>query len=54
MRKEGPPVSGEQPSNPQRQAAKAQSLADQTGKGKAAASRKQSNADRAAVPKHGL
>jgi len=47
-------VSGEQSSRAQRQAAEAQSLADQTGKGKAAASRKQSDADRAAVPKHGL
>lgn len=47
-------MSGEQPSRQQREAAQAQSLADQTGKGKAEASRKQSQADRAAVPKHGL
>jgi len=47
-------MSGEQPSRGQRQAAQAQSLADQTGRGKQEASRKQSEADRAAVPKHGL
>ena len=47
-------MSGEQPSHQQRQAAQAQSLADQTGRGKQEASRKQSAADRAAVPKHGL
>jgi hypothetical protein len=47
-------MSGEQPSNKQRQAAQAQSEADRTGAGKEKASRMQSEADRAAVPKHGL
>ncbi len=47
-------MSGEQPSDKQQAASKAQSAADRTGAGKEAAKRLQSQADRAAVPKHGL
>ncbi|ACS99143.1 hypothetical protein [Paenibacillus sp. JDR-2] len=47
-------MSGEWPSHKQVEASKAQSLADRTGKGKEQASQKQSEADAAAVPKHGL
>ncbi|WP_219839282.1 hypothetical protein [Paenibacillus sp. R14(2021)] len=47
-------MSGEQPSHLQRKASQAQAKADQSGSGKAAASKAQSEADRAAVPKHGL
>ncbi|MBW7476008.1 hypothetical protein K0T92_14775 [Paenibacillus oenotherae] len=47
-------MSGEQPSNEQRKASEAQSLADQTGTNKEKASQMQSEADRRAVPKHGL
>ncbi|WP_177246070.1 hypothetical protein [Paenibacillus sp. BC26] len=47
-------MSGEQPSHLQNKASKAQSKADRTGAGKAQASRAQSEADSAAVTKHGL
>lgn len=47
-------MSGEFPSQKQREASQAQSRADRTGNGKEKASRLQSEADRAAVPKHGL
>ncbi|PRX61560.1 hypothetical protein B0G52_12582 [Cohnella sp. SGD-V74] len=47
-------MSGKQPSDKQKAASKAQSIADRTGAGKEAAERLQSEADRAAVPKHGL
>lgn len=47
-------MSGEQPSNEQIKASQAQSLADQTGNNKEQASKMQSEADRRAVPKHGL
>ncbi|CAH1217806.1 hypothetical protein PAECIP111893_04311 [Paenibacillus plantiphilus] len=47
-------MSGEQPSNEQIKASQAQSLADQTGNNKEQASKLQSEADRRAVPKHGL
>ncbi|MFC4775964.1 hypothetical protein ACFO9Q_04115 [Paenibacillus sp. GCM10023252] len=47
-------MSGEQPSNKQRQASRAQSKADRTGSGKERSEQLQSEADRAAVPKHGL
>lgn len=47
-------MSGEQPSAAQEEARSAQSRADRTGIGKDKASRKQSQADRAAYPKHGL
>ncbi|CDN43619.1 MULTISPECIES: hypothetical protein [Paenibacillus] len=47
-------MSGEQPSFKQTFARKAQSEADRSGKGKAAASAKQSEADAAAVRKHGV
>ncbi|QYR21323.1 hypothetical protein KZ483_27230 [Paenibacillus sp. sptzw28] len=47
-------MSGEQPSNRQRKASQAQSLADRKGTGKEKASEMQSEADRSAVPKHGL
>ncbi|WP_169732365.1 hypothetical protein [Cohnella thermotolerans] len=47
-------MSGEFPSAKQRAASQAQSQADRTGKSKDRASRLQSEADRAAVPKHGL
>lgn len=47
-------MSGEHPSRQQIQASRAQSKADCSGQGKAAASQAQSGADRAAVPKHGL
>ncbi|WP_169751042.1 hypothetical protein [Paenibacillus beijingensis] len=46
-------MSGEQPSDKQRQAKSAQSLADQTGRGKERASKLQSEADLAALLKHG-
>ncbi|MCC3374764.1 hypothetical protein [Cohnella sp. REN36] len=46
-------MSGEQPSEAQIKASQAQSKADRTGQGQAAARRRQSEADRAAVPKHG-
>ncbi|XEC95442.1 hypothetical protein AB6A23_02375 [Paenibacillus tarimensis] len=45
---------GSQPSAKQQSAAKAQSIADRTGQGKERAKELQSEADRAAVPKHGL
>lgn len=47
-------MSGELPSHLQKAASKAQSKADSTGEGKQRASKLQSDADRAAVPKHGL
>lgn len=47
-------MSGEHPSRKQLEASIAQSEADRTGKGKSQASKMQSDADRAAVPKHGL
>lgn len=47
-------MSGEQPSNEQLKASQVQSLADQTGNNKEQASKLQSEADRRAVPKHGL
>jgi hypothetical protein len=47
-------MSGEWPSHKQVEASKAQSLADRTGQGKQKANQKQSEADTAAVPKHGL
>jgi len=47
-------MSGKHPSANQQAASKAQSKADQTGEGKEEARRLQSEADRAAVPKHGL
>jgi len=47
-------MSGKQPSDMQKAASKAQSVAARTGEGKEAAKRLQSEADRAAVPKHGL
>ncbi|WP_192043604.1 hypothetical protein [Paenibacillus rhizovicinus] len=47
-------MSGEHPSHLQIKASRAQSKADRTGQGKNAASNAQSDADRAAVPKHGL
>lgn len=47
-------MSGEQPSAKQLQARKAQSEADRTGRGKAQASGQQSEADAAAVKKHGI
>jgi len=47
-------MSGKQPSAKQKTASKAQSAADRIGAGKEAAKRLQSEADRAAVPKHGL
>jgi hypothetical protein len=47
-------MSGEWPSHKQVEASKAQSLADRTGKDKQKASQLQSEADAAAVPKHGL
>ncbi|GGG66084.1 hypothetical protein [Paenibacillus radicis (ex Gao et al. 2016)] len=46
-------MSGEQPSHKQTAASKAQSKADRTGAGKQKASELQSEADTAAVPKHG-
>ncbi|WP_308637744.1 hypothetical protein [Paenibacillus silvisoli] len=47
-------MSGEQPSQAQVKASKAQSKADRTGAGKAEANAMQSKADHAAYPKHGL
>lgn len=47
-------MSGENPSAMQKTASKAQSEASQTGVGKEKARQLQSEADRAAVPKHGL
>ncbi|MFX3633257.1 MAG: hypothetical protein ACE3L7_15335 [Candidatus Pristimantibacillus sp.] len=47
-------MSGEQPSHKQEAASKAQSKADRSGAGKQQAREMQSEADRAAVPKHGL
>jgi len=47
-------MSGELPSANQKAASQAQSKADRTGQGKEQASKQQSEADRAAVPKHGL
>ncbi|MEV5029203.1 hypothetical protein [Paenibacillus sp. LPE1-1-1.1] len=47
-------MSGEQPSDQQKKASKAQSKADRNLASKQAASELQSDADRAAVPKHGL
>jgi hypothetical protein len=47
-------MSGEQPSKAQLEAQRAQSKADRTGAGKDRTADIQSNADRAAVPKHGL
>jgi hypothetical protein len=47
-------MSGELPSANQKAASNAQSEAAHTGVGKEKARRLQSNADRAAVPKHGL
>ncbi|WP_169085580.1 hypothetical protein [Paenibacillus sp. PL91] len=47
-------MSGEQPSDQQKAASKAQSKADRNQASKESASELQSNADRAAVPKHGL
>lgn len=47
-------MTGKQPSDQQKAASKAQSKADQHLGSKAAASEMQSEADRAAVPKHGL
>ncbi|PLT47863.1 hypothetical protein NYE40_21620 [Paenibacillus sp. FSL W8-1187] len=47
-------MSGEQPSAKQLSARKAQSQADRSGRGKAQASERQSDADAAAVKKHGV
>ncbi|NIK78132.1 hypothetical protein FHS15_003270 [Paenibacillus castaneae] len=47
-------MSGKQPSDLQKKASKAQSLADRNEASKHSASELQSEADRAAVPKHGL
>lgn len=47
-------MSGQQPSDQQKAAGKAQSKADRHLASKEAASEMQSKADRAAVPKHGL
>ncbi|MFF2889833.1 hypothetical protein [Paenibacillus sp. NPDC057967] len=47
-------MSGKHPSDRQRAASKAQSLADRHKTSKEQASELQSEADRAAVPKHGL
>lgn len=47
-------MSGKQPSDRQKSASKAQSLADRNQTSKEHASELQSEADRAAVPKHGL
>ncbi|HTG67973.1 MAG TPA: hypothetical protein VL921_01845 [Candidatus Udaeobacter sp.] len=47
-------MSGEQPSDLQKKASKAQSKADRNQASKESASELQSVADRAAVPKHGL
>ncbi|GGG23584.1 hypothetical protein [Paenibacillus abyssi] len=47
-------MSGTYPSDKQKAARKAQSIADRTGVNKEKASDLQSDADRAAVPKHGL
>jgi hypothetical protein len=47
-------MSGELPSANQKAASKAQSEAAQSGVGKQKARQLQSDADRAAVPKHGL
>ena len=47
-------MSGEQPSSKQQFARKAQSEADRTGSGKTKASTQQSEADAAAVKKHGI
>ncbi|RED64692.1 hypothetical protein [Cohnella lupini] len=47
-------MSGELPSAKQTEASKAQSEADRSGAGKQKARQLQSDADRAAVPKHGL
>jgi len=44
---------GKNPSKQQEEARAAQSLADRTGRNKEAARDMQSDADRAAVPKHG-
>ncbi|MEK0312503.1 hypothetical protein [Cohnella sp. 56] len=46
-------MSGEQPSSAQIEAREAQSKADRTGSGKAAASRLQSESDHSAMRKHG-
>lgn len=54
MTKEDDDMSGEQPSHKQQAASKAQSKADRSGTGKQKASELQSEADHAAVPKHGL
>ncbi len=51
---EGDYMSGKQPSDLQKKASKAQSLADRNEASKHSASELQSEADRAAVPKHGL
>ncbi|MCU6713165.1 hypothetical protein M6D81_31150 [Paenibacillus sp. J5C_2022] len=47
-------MAGKQPSDRQKAASKAQSRADRAQGSKARASELQSEADRAAVPKHGL
>ncbi|WP_175598055.1 MULTISPECIES: hypothetical protein [Paenibacillus] len=47
-------MSGKQPSDQQKAASKAQSRADRNLASKESASELQSDADRAAVPKHGL
>jgi len=47
-------MSGKMPSDKQKAASKKQSLADRGLAGKSAAGEQQSDADRAAVPKHGL
>ncbi|WP_256758719.1 hypothetical protein [Cohnella sp. WQ 127256] len=47
-------MSAKNPSANQKTASKAQSEADQSGAGKQRARQLQSDADRAAVPKHGL
>ncbi|WP_176707788.1 MULTISPECIES: hypothetical protein [Bacillales] len=47
-------MSGKQPSDQQKAASKAQSQADRNKASKESASELQSDADRAAVPKHGL
>lgn len=47
-------MSGTYPSEQQRTASKTQSLADRNRASKSRASKQQSEADRAAVPKHGL
>jgi len=47
-------MSGEHPSHKQLEASIAQSKADRTGQGKEQARKLQSEADRAAYPKHGL